>query len=93
MPWKREEKNILRHYLFEDKTVQAKFRRILTSQLSPEKLDYINISSIKCIKRLENHLKKRNMTLLLLVNKIIKISTLGTKHCFFHYNGTFYKHI
>ena len=44
---------------------------------------YTNMPVSKCIKHLENHLKKTNATLTLPNNKIIKICTLSTKHCFF----------
>ena len=43
---------------------------------------YTNISVSKCTKRLGNH-RKINATLLLTVNKIVKICTLCIKHCFF----------
>ena len=42
---------------------------------------YTNMTVSKCIKRLENYLKKNNATLPLPVSKIIKIYALYTKYC------------
>ena len=47
------------------------------------KLLYINNHINKCVKRLENYLKKTHITLPLLIHKIIRISTIYTKHYFF----------
>jgi len=52
---------------------------------------YTNIPVNKCITRLENHLKKSNISLPLPTQTIIKICKLCTQNCFFQYNGIFYK--
>ena len=53
---------------------------------------YTNKLVVNCIKRLENHLLKTNILLLLLVSKLIKICTLCTLHCYFQHNNSFYEH-
>ena len=50
-----------------------------------------NIPVDKCNKRLENHYRKTNTIVLLLISKLIKICTLCTSHCYFQHNITFYK--
>ncbi len=44
---------------------------------------YTNIPVDKYSKHLENLLRKTNITLHLLVSKLIKICTLCTSHCYF----------
>ena len=44
---------------------------------------YPNIHVSKCIKRLKKHLKKINIALPLLVNKVIKICSLCAKYSFY----------
>ena len=54
------------------------------------KSSYTNIPVDKCIERLHNYLRKLNTTFPLPINKLIKICTLCTSHCYFQYN-IFYK--
>ena len=52
---------------------------------------YTNITVAKCIKHLENHIWKTNVTLPLPVSKLITICTLCISHCYFQLNKPFYK--